>query len=358
MDIAAFICEQLEHRSIVNVPGLGSFYRSRVDGYYNKDQQQFYPPSIQIHFSGKLQDDDTLTTLLSTEKRISQASASYFIEKFVTNLKEQASTTNVPLGKFGVFSMSKNGLSFTPKRRSETNELFYGLTPVKLKKHSPYRQLEETVIPTGTVPPPATADYAYQAPGVAAPVVHAKTQDIDIEEEEIENEPHRIYIWIILGLLIVITGIGLIGLYKYKPELFDGIITPAVTEQPKTQKVIKKAVSDSIKQSIQKQKDIGVTPKVDSVAQSKILPPETPVDTFAVVIASFKTLNGAKRQLQTFTNNGIVDADIHKSPKNKHFQIIMGTYLNNDTANARLKYYRNRFKSPEIYIEIYPYKKQ
>ncbi len=343
MDIAAFICEQLEHRSVINVPGLGSFYRNRVEGYYNQEQQQFYPPSIQIQFDNELPEDDTLATLLSTEKRISQASASYFIEKFVSNIRQLATTDNVPLGNIGVFNIRQNQLTFTPKRRSEVNELFYGLAPVKLRRNNPYRQQPEEIIPFSFSDIPANPPVQQEIPAV-------------IEDEK---PPRPINIWLIIALIIVIAGIGLISVYMYKPALFDRFITPVVKIKPKPEKSVKRSISDSIKQSIKTQTDLGLTPvKLDSTTQKKVLPPEIPTDTFAVVVGTFKTMAGAKRQLQTYTDNGIVEADIHKSHNNLYYQVIMGTYLIKDSAKVHLKIYRKKFRSPGIKLETYPYKKQ
>src|SRR5476651_1798071 len=130
MDIPAFISDLLAHQGVLIVPGLGTFTRVRTEGYYNKDQQQFCPPTQQIQFKSEHHDDHILADRIASERQISVASAKYFIEKFVSAILEQAGIGSAPFGNIGTFSTRRGNLVFTASELNETDEAFYGLAPV------------------------------------------------------------------------------------------------------------------------------------------------------------------------------------------------------------------------------------
>ena len=366
MDIAALISELLEHESDLVVPGLGSFYRSRVEGYYSKEQQQFYPPTLQLQFNPDLKEDDgKLVAWLAENQQISQASATYFLERFVSQLIEQLQIDSVAIGDLGTFSMRRNEVAFTPRRLSNNNELFYGLAPVKLRRNQTYNQADEVSkpavqIPVTEKPSDFTAALLRGEPMPGKPLSiitgGGDTQQVD-DEDGAGEKPNRIGTWVlVLAIIILVSGLGLIGAYKYKPALFDKFRNqnqpPPISEEKR-----KKLVSDSIQRAIQAQKDIGATPNVDSVTKSKIMAPETPVDTFGIVLSQFSTLNGVKMESQRLNNKGIL-TDIHKKPKGNGYQLDITTYTSLDSANKYLEGYKVKFRDPKIFIQTYPYKAQ
>jgi len=169
MDIAEYIIELLQQQKVAVVPGLGSFHTSKVEGYYNKEQQQFYPPSLQAQFDPEQREGTDLADLISEKRQISPASSRYFIEKFVTTLKDRVQTDNVPLGNMGVFSLRRNELAFEPNSLNESYELFYGLAPAKLKRNSAFRaQAIEAEL--GTASPTTTSSPFFSTPRNTEPV--------------------------------------------------------------------------------------------------------------------------------------------------------------------------------------------
>jgi hypothetical protein len=360
MDIAAFISELLEHQNELMVPGLGSFYRSPVEGYYNKEQQQFYPPTLQLQFNAGLKEDDgKLVELIAADKHITAASAQYFVDKFVTDLLAQLNNGSVSLDELGTFSMSRDQVVFTAKKLTNNNELYYGLAPVKLKRNKAFNEegVEKPIVhvPVTEKPSAFTAALLRGEPMPSAPV----KEDVELEEyEDTDDSPRKFSTWILVAaLIILISGIALIGAYKYDPSLFDRFRSEN-DPPPLSDTKIKRLVSDSIEHAIQAQKDIGATPVVDSATKSKIEAPETPVDTFAIVIGTFNTLNGATREYDRYTNKGL-NVEIRKKPDGtKRYQIDIAAYYKIDSAKAHLNEFKNRLQEPEIFIETYPYKKQ
>lgn len=296
MDIAAFISELLEHQSELVVPGLGSFYRSRIEGYYSKEQQQFYPPSLQLQFTiENLKDDGKLVAQIAQERNVNTASATYFLEKYINNLLHQVETESVAIGDLGTFTMRRNQLIFTPRKLNNNNELFYGLAPVRLKRHQYAADNKSRIQVPVTEKPSAFTAALLRGEPMPGKLLTTSAEE-EAEEEVTEKKP-RISTWIlILALVILLTGIGLIIAYRMNPLVFDRFLGRS-EPPPVSQKSTQRAVSDSAQQAIQTQKDIGTTPDIDSVTQSKILPPETPRDTFGIVLGSFTTAGGAKKNL-------------------------------------------------------------
>jgi hypothetical protein len=359
MDIALFISELLAQQGTLVVPGFGTFSRNRVEGYYSKDQQQFYPPTLQIQFKTEFTDDNVLANLIATERQISVASAKYFIEKFVTTIKDQASAGTVAFGHMGTFSTRRSGLTFTSAELNETDELFYGLAPVKLKRNNSFKQQAPPVtVPNVVEPAPAPAVEPVTVPD---PIIIAEEpEEVEADQEEYQEEyviageerPRRkMNIWLILALIIVLAGLSIIGVYFYKPALLNRL-KPFLRKFKHAQPLpVRLSEADSLKQTQQAQKDIGILPSAPVVKADT-----TPVDTFRIVVDQFKTLkvarkDSASRAKQNFT------VEIHKNPSNRRYQVSIGNYLNADSARAALPMLKQKLKKKDITIQTYPFKK-
>jgi hypothetical protein len=390
MDIADYIIELLQRQETAVVPGLGSFHTSRAEGYYNKEQQLFYPPSLQAQFSKEIHEGTDLVELIAERRQISAASARYFIEKFVTSVKEHVGTENVPLGNMGVFTTKRGELTFEPNSLNESYELHYGLMPVKLKRSSAFRQeaieaeapkarspffeashVVKTPAPVEPepeiVPEPVVAEAPVDEPHIATPPVQTvfipEAEEEAIAETE-EEEKRGTNIWLILSIIIVLLGVGVIGLYKYKPELFSRFIAaPPKVAAPKPP--VKKSATDSLNKVLDAQRDSAAN-KPDSIvpAPKQLSPNNLPttavVDTFGVVIATLKTPKSATIEAQRYIKKGFPQTEVHKRPNStRAYQITVGTYFNIDSAQAnRLKLLeRLGLPSNEIIVQKYPYKK-
>src|ERR1700743_1058914 len=90
MNIADYLSELLSQHDEVSLPGLGYFVRERVNGYYNDRLAKFYPPHHRVKFVEELRDDDIFVQYVADKKNISLASSKYFVEKFISKLKEDA----------------------------------------------------------------------------------------------------------------------------------------------------------------------------------------------------------------------------------------------------------------------------
>jgi hypothetical protein len=348
MDIAAFISELLAQQGILVVPGLGTFTMDRVGGYYNKEQQQFYPPAVQVQFNAEHVDDNVLAQMISEERQISVASAKYFIEKFVANIKDQAAVGTIAFGNMGTFSTRRAGLTFTNNDLNESDELFYGLAPVKLKRNSAFSQPPVVIPPPVEVPPveipPAPVEVTPEPVELYLPntVEEETVAEEEYLEEEEEEEKRGVNVWLILAIIIVAIGASLIGVYKYKPELFDRFINKQDT-------VVKVSRTDSLKKAAQAKK------VADSLEKAKA--DTMGVDTFRIVVGSFKTLKKANIEAANDSAKGL-KPEIKYNLKNKHYEVNVGTYFNRDSADAKLPEIKPKFKNTDILVQTYPFKKQ
>lgn len=347
MDISSFISELLARQNVLIVPGLGTFSRDRVDGYYNKDQQQFYPPSQQILYKNEYTDDDVLASHIAKERHISITSARYFIEKLVAGLLEQVSINTVQFGNMGTFSMRRGQLVFTPGELNETDELFYGLAPVKLKRNNSFRQQAVVIPPKPVVTEAPVEPVAEQAAPVELPPVIEQPATIEDTEEYYEEETagHKINIWLVLALIIVLIGVGIIATYIYKPALFNSFkpLFGKVANTPPPPPVVKKNNADSLTKDT-----VEATPAV--IKTESI----TPVDTFRIVVGSWQGLKKATQDAEEHTKQGF-NAEVHKA--GVRYQVTVATYNNNDSAKAALPIFKEKLKKQDIRIQIYPFKK-
>jgi hypothetical protein len=97
MDLAVYIRELLGLKGEVNVPGMGFFAQVRIAGYYNEEEKKFYPPGHAVTFEPQSNGDDSLAQYIANKKKISLASAKYFIDKYVIGIKQEAAAGKVEI---------------------------------------------------------------------------------------------------------------------------------------------------------------------------------------------------------------------------------------------------------------------
>ena len=134
MNLADYLSELLGLHDEVNVPGLGYFVRNRVNAYYNETEGRFYPPYHQVKFVHGPPKMKTFAQYVADKKNISLASSKYFVEKFITKLKEDASKGKFLFADLGSFQSDLDQLVFKPNERIPADPAFYGFPPVDLFK--------------------------------------------------------------------------------------------------------------------------------------------------------------------------------------------------------------------------------
>jgi cell division septation protein DedD len=158
MDIAYYLSELLGQLGEVNVPGLGKFTQFKINAYYNDTEGKFYPPVNEVRYDPHFIDDNILAEYIAEKKKISVASSLYFTEKYISNIKQQAMSQEVPLADLGWMYAEGTGLGFRSAGTLANDPAFYGYPVIELKKlvSTPIlEQLESyNQVPKDDTPPP------------------------------------------------------------------------------------------------------------------------------------------------------------------------------------------------------------
>jgi nucleoid DNA-binding protein len=144
MDILLYLSELLQQSKEVGITGLGTFYKKKFPGRYDKEKQSFLPPGYTLQFSTEVREENTLVNFISTKRNISAESANYYISQWVEeNNKKLELEHEAILENIGrLFYTEHEGLSFEPAKDVNYGSEFYGLPPL-----SESEPVEEKFIP-------------------------------------------------------------------------------------------------------------------------------------------------------------------------------------------------------------------
>lgn len=129
MDILSYLLELLQQSKEVGITGLGTFYKKKFPGRYDKEKQSFLPPAYALQFTNEVKEENALATFISSKRNISVESAQYYVDQFVeeTNkkleLEHEANLENV--GR--LFYTEHDGLSFEAEKNINYGSEFFGL---------------------------------------------------------------------------------------------------------------------------------------------------------------------------------------------------------------------------------------
>lgn len=147
MDILLYLSELLQQRTSIGLTGLGTFFKKKFAGRYDKEKQSFLPPGYTLQFTSEVKDEDLLVNFIAEKGNISTESAAYYISQFVdeTNKKleveHEAELEN--LGR--LFFTEHEGLSFEPAKNINYGSEFYGLPIVAETEFTPEIDTKEQV---------------------------------------------------------------------------------------------------------------------------------------------------------------------------------------------------------------------
>ncbi|GGI25120.1 SPOR domain-containing protein [Pedobacter mendelii] len=132
MDILLYLSELLQQRTSVGITGLGTFFKKKFAGRYDKEKQSFLPPGYSLQFNSDVKNADLLSNFIAEKRNISVESANYYITQFAeeTNkkleLEHEAYLENI--GR--LYFTEHEGLSFDPSKNINYGSEFYGLAAV------------------------------------------------------------------------------------------------------------------------------------------------------------------------------------------------------------------------------------
>ncbi|RBQ02744.1 hypothetical protein [Pedobacter miscanthi] len=128
MDILSYLLELLQQRKEVGITGLGTFYKKKYPGRYDKEKQTFLPPGYTLQFSTNITEDQALVDFISAKRNISGESATYYISQFVEEVNQKLELDHeIELEKTGRLFFTEQGLDFEPIKNINYGSEFYGL---------------------------------------------------------------------------------------------------------------------------------------------------------------------------------------------------------------------------------------
>lgn len=338
MDLAVYISELLGLQGEVNLPGIGCFTQVRINGYYNEQENKFYPPGHEVIFDPKHKEDESLAKFISTKKNISLASSKYFIDKYVAGLKQQLTSRNPEIAGLGYLYINGAVVAFKADISKANDLSFYGFQPLDIPAPlaSPVAEQEikaeeETLLTPIEAAPVKPVEEKIP---VSEPTVIEKTeQEQETEEEYVDEEPRstRVSLWVTLLLILIIVLLSVMGLYKYKPEWFN------MQDKPQTYAVVKSSDTTATTAT-------DTTKKVaspDTIAKPPAPPVTTnqntvPADTvtrvhWEIIGGSFEARKTAEIAMKSYKENG-VDTKIATDVPGKRVKLTFGTYYSQEEA--------------------------
>jgi hypothetical protein len=241
MDVGFYLGELLMQQGEVSVPGLGYFVQVRMSGHYDENERKFYPPYHQAQFDIQSIDDDALAEYIAVKKNISIASAKYFTEKYITDLKQQSLVSEVPIGNLGHFYTEQTQLVFRPADKIIDDTIFYGFEPVSINKTGITNPVEERPkvelnFPPKQAPekPAVTEEIIPEVPQPAEQPARVYRQEeemagvapefFEAADEEEERKKGPLMLLLIIFISAVVIALGVFAVYRYQPDTFAKIV--------------------------------------------------------------------------------------------------------------------------------------
>ncbi|NEU08153.1 SPOR domain-containing protein [Flavihumibacter sp. R14] len=330
MDIAPYIADLLRLHDEVNVPSLGTFYKEYKRSFFDPEKAEYLPPSHGLSFR-ESEDDTILTEYISKQKNISINTASYFIEKFVAQVKSLLDVYGqTDIESLGRLKKLKEGYQFTGVQNDSNGE-YFGLFPV-----------QDIKVPAV---PGAVAVATQPEEDTPEELISVETPSFEETQTETQEDGK---VSSISKMILTAAGLILIGIVAYLlyPQIFEMFkqktnvpehkIPAKKPEQPPINKTLADSLAeaDTIYQELAKQGFEVEKPRDTLEVSTEIstTPKETESVTFEIIGAAFARRSEAETYIKQLKTKGVYAKIVEDMPGSK-LKISLGTF--NDEASAK-----------------------
>jgi len=147
MDILSYLATLIQTNNEVGVPGLGTFLKKKSPGRYDAGLHAFLPPSYQLAFQLDVTEEVLLAEYVSEQHNLSEASAVYHIDQFVTNIRQELDEhLEADVSPLGKLMLSGRLITFLPNDQLSLGHQFFGLPAVAEEVEPPVVEAQATTV--------------------------------------------------------------------------------------------------------------------------------------------------------------------------------------------------------------------
>jgi len=335
MEIGLYIAELLGEQDEVSVAGLGTFFKERVAGTFDKQSNLFYPPSYHLSFKKDVFSFSGLSEYISLKRSLSISSSEELIKKFTeTILNVLNGSDAVEINHLGSLYKIDDQLTFKPSDSFGITDKFYGLKPI-------------AELNVALISPPAK--------DLEAEITENKSQ---IENEETEEEIYeqapkaRLVPILLISFLAIIAS--LFALFYFdnsfnhfikdmlSPKVKPAAIIAPIIDTTTTASVASDSIAEPLdssgtkKTAIQEETKPAVTAKpVTITLEEKVTVLEKDIS-YEIIVAAFSRKVDAETYIKEMSSKGF-KAKIVENLPGKMMKISLGSFTDEEPATIELK---------------------
>ncbi len=338
MEIGLYIAELLGEQDEVSVAGLGTFYKERIAGTFDKHSNLFYPPSYHLSFKKDVFSFSGLSEYISMKRSLSISSSEELIKKFTETILDVLNGSDaVEINHLGTLYKINDQLTFKPSNSFGITDKFYGLNPIPEFNVAVVSTLKKDVI-------------------VETPEKKDEVEKDEAEQEIFEEVPKaRLVPILVISFLAIIAS--LLALF-YFDKSFNSFVKDMMSPKVKTEALIEpindsSTTASALVDSIIEPLDSSGTKKDTMQVKTQAIVEAKPVDasieekipkanqdiTYEIIVAAFSRKIDAETFIKEMNTKGI-KAKIVENLPGKMLKISFGTFSEERPATLEL----NRIK--------------
>ena len=345
MEISFNIKDLLQNNNQVFLPGLGVFYKNRIEGFFDEAKGSFFPPQETIEFTTSEtfnvnEEDNSLITFICDSKNVSRTSAAYLLTKHIEDLKKKFKETGeLTFEDIGKLKLQDSKIVLEAEESDKTGTSFFGLPVFTLPKNEAENAISSL--------PNENFTLAEQALSTA------------VSDEELTTKP-KSKSWLYIFLLVVIVALG--AIYFLRPDIYNNLFhfnqnqpeikneTPVITPEERETLIADSIYKDEVVKNlesggfdVEKAKDSS-----DVTVNEKVVPNNNNIR-YEIIIAAWRTRSKAEAHLKKLKENGI-NAHIVEDADGLLVKISAATLYNQQDAEREEKRIREEL-NPEAYTK-------